>query len=147
MVSWLSCYELFQIRDLFSAFRNELLLTACNFRASNFSHRSSPAAVFKTPPKSRHHKSWIWRVKTTVHCNYTHFTPKEFLTFHFIPWFSSGSSASGTLSRNHQGSREDLHSAESRDSRVSTHANSQSSSVYDNVQKVRHWSRQVTGGL
>ena len=62
MVSWLLCYELFQIRDLFSAFRNELLLTACNFRASNFSHRSSPAAVFKTPPKSRHHKSWIWRL-------------------------------------------------------------------------------------
>ena len=40
------------------------------------------------------------------------------------------------MSRNHQGSREDLHSAESRDSRISTHANSQSSSVYDNVQKV-----------
>ena len=53
-----------------------------------------------------------------------------------ILWFYSGSSASGTLSRNHQGSREDLHSAESRDSRISTHANSQSSSVYDNVQKV-----------
>ena len=42
-------------------------------------------------------------------------------------------SGSGTISRNQQGSREDLHSAESRDSRISTNANSQSSSVYDNV--------------
>ena len=46
-------------------------------------------------------------------------------------------SGSGTISRNQQGSREDLHSAESRDSRISTNANSQSSSVYDNV-KVWH---------
>ena len=46
---------------------------------------------------------------------------------------SAGSSGSGTLSRNQGGSREDLQSGESRDSRVSTAANSQSSSVYDNV--------------
>ena len=52
-------------------------------------------------------------------------------------------SGSGTISRNQQGSREDVHSAESRDSRISTNANSQSSSVYDNV-KVR-WL--VAGGM
>ena len=46
-------------------------------------------------------------------------------------------SGSGTISRNQQGSREDLHSAESRDSRISTNANSQSSSVYDNVKVCR----------
>ena len=40
------------------------------------------------------------------------------------------------MSRNNQGSREDVQSAESRDSRVSTNANSQSaSSVYDNVKE------------
>ena len=47
-------------------------------------------------------------------------------------------SGSGTISRNQQGSREDLHSAESRDSRISTNATSQSSSVYDNVKVCRH---------
>ena len=40
---------------------------------------------------------------------------------------------SGTISRNQHGSREDLQSGESRDSRISTAVNSQSSSVYDNV--------------
>ena len=42
------------------------------------------------------------------------------------------------MSRNNHGSREDIHSAESRDSRVSTNANSQASSVYDNVKERRH---------
>merc|ERR1719195_2254685 len=72
-------------------------------------------------------------------------TPDQFAHLHRYQYSSQSrpdlrSSAGGTLSRGHtsHGSREDLQSAESRDSRVSTTANSQSSSVYDNVKERRH---------
>lgn len=67
-------------------------------------------------------------------------TPEQFAHLHRYQ-YSQGSSRpdlrSGTISRNAQGSKEDLHATESRDSRVSTAANSASSSVYDNVKDRR----------
>ena len=129
------------------AFSNKLLLTACKIRASNCkilllrsSSFQNSKLTFYLVIKVEFEDCSLQQlhISSSVH--------------HSILWFYSGSSASGTLSRNHQGSRdhgsrEDLHSAESRDSRLSTHANSQSSSVYDNVQKVLDWFRQVSHDL
>eukprot|EP00090_Calanus_glacialis_P043179 TRINITY_DN7639_c0_g1_i2.p1 TRINITY_DN7639_c0_g1~~TRINITY_DN7639_c0_g1_i2.p1 ORF type:complete len:2132 (+),score=281.42 TRINITY_DN7639_c0_g1_i2:95-6490(+) len=64
-------------------------------------------------------------------------TPEQFAHLHRYQYSSTSRPdlRSGTLSRNQAGSREDLQSGESRDSRVSTAANSQASSVYDNVKE------------